>query len=166
MSQTIRRPRLSEAEIIHNPALGAHLLWKTADAAQEEGQEGMQFASLFMILPLLLHRKTLSLVNSTQKASGLALFAAKLGEQQEELLALHDRALLLRDLTISSIAIAEEAKLIVVDYETARCFSINEGRKPQIPERIKPLTKGAEKIGSWLARLPLAQAAKILRVEF
>jgi hypothetical protein len=47
----------------------------------------------FLVLPLVLHRPTLEMINSTRKASGLALFAAKLGEERENLLAVHERAL-------------------------------------------------------------------------
>ena len=53
-------------------------------------------------------------------ASGLTMFAAKLGEQQEDLLAIHARALALRELSLGSITAAVLVKLLHLDAATAQ----------------------------------------------
>lgn len=159
-------PALSEIELVNNPALGAHLIWSMVSAAYEESQEGVPFASLFLVLPLILHSKTLSLIASTNKNSGLSMLASKLGVQREELLAIHHRAVALRDLTFTSISAAERACLIAIDYQKGSCLPATEGSGPTIPERIKDLPKSAKKIGTWFARMPFVQVVKLLSVEY
>ena len=68
---------------------------------------------------IVLHRATLDIVTSTNRPSGLHIFAAKLGKEQEQLLAVHDRALLLRALTLQSVAVGVSGRLLSVDYKDA-----------------------------------------------
>jgi len=163
---TPRRQHLSEVEIIHNPALGACLLWKMGAAFQQEGGADPSVVLQFLVLPILLHRSTLEIVNSTNKASGLVLFAAKLGEHQDELLATHERALVLRELSFRSLTAAIRARLILIDYKTCLSRSVHMDKPLTMPERTKPLIKGAERIGAWFARLSVNQIASILKVDF
>jgi hypothetical protein len=87
---------LTELEIVQNPALGAYVLWRFGVGFQSEDGRPAALPLAFLVLPLLLHQPTLKMIKSTQKASGLALFAAKLGQERENLLAVHERALALR----------------------------------------------------------------------
>lgn len=164
-SELPRRPHLREVDIIHNPALGAFLLWRVAEEYQESG-ESLPLPIAFLVLPMLLHRKTLNAINSTNKASGLPLFAAKLGEHQDDLLGIHARALILRDLSLRSLAAGSRSELLTINYEKALVRSLDIGKPPAVPERIKPLMRGAERVGAWFSRLGVAQIATILRVDF
>src|ERR1700675_3067915 len=94
---------LSELNLVQNPALGAYVLWQFGLGYQSLDGEAAKLLAVFLVLPIVLHRPTLELVGSTQKGSGLALFAAKLAEREENLLAVHTRALVLRPLTLRSI---------------------------------------------------------------
>jgi hypothetical protein len=160
---------LSESALVQNPSLGAYALWRFGLAYQ--ARQGLQpivpFA--FVVLPLVLHTPTLEIVLATQKASGMALFAGKLGEKRENLMAVHDRARMLRRLTLESIIIGEQTRLLSIDprHGTMRANALDDGIKiPILPERIKRLSPACEKLGHWFAGVADHQVARLLELEF
>ncbi|WP_077003208.1 three component ABC system middle component [Variovorax sp. KK3] len=160
---------LSEAAIVQNEALGAYALWKFGLGFQDRDGRTATLPSAFLVLPLILHAPTLVLVLSTQKASGLHLFAGKLGEMRENLLAVHGRALSLRRLTLDSLVRAEQSGLIRIDPRTATMLAVepyDDMRVPEVPERIRRIAPACERIGYWFAGLSDQQVAHTLRVEF
>ena len=170
MISAVGRPQpLSELEIVQNPALGAYAISRFGLGFQAEDGRRPAFPLVFLVLPLVLHRTTLEVIGSTRKASGLTLFAAKLGEERENLLAVHERALLLRTLTLQSIAMGVSARLLTVDYAeaTLRANTLEpRAKKPVLTERIKAVSGAAEKLGYWFLKASLTQVAVALRVEF
>jgi hypothetical protein len=117
----------------------------------------------------VLHRPTFGVITSTQRASGLALFAAKLGQERENLLAVHERALALRQLTLQSIAMGVAERLLTLDYASATIRANTPEatiRKPILPERVRGFSGAAEKVGYWFSKLGLHQIASTLAVEF
>ena len=160
---------LTEIEIMQNPAVGAYLIWQFGLAFQAECGEPAPLPAVFLILPLCLHKQTRDVILSTQIASGLTLFASKMGAQREDLLAIHNRALKLRMLTLRSIGFAVNAGLATVDYQRATVRAntpIGTARRPDLPERLRGFPRAAEKIGAWFARVPLSQIAFTLRISF
>jgi hypothetical protein len=158
---------LSEIEIVQNPALGAYAIWRFGLGFQSEDSRPAAFPLAFLVLPLVLHRPTLEIISSTQRASGLALFAAKLGQERENLLAVHERALVLRRLTLQSIGMGISDRLLTLDYLSATIRANEAGvRKPTLPERIRGFSGAAEKVGYWFSKLSLHQVASTLAVEF
>lgn len=161
--------RLSEAALVQNEALGAYALWKFGLGFQERDGRAATLPLAFLVLPLILHAPTLAMVLSTYKASGLHLFAGKLGEQREDLIAIHGRALLLRRLSLGSLVCAEQSGLIRIDPTTATMWSagLYDGMAvPALPERIRRIAPACEKVGYWFAGLSDQQVAHALRVEF
>lgn len=159
----------SEASAVQNPALGAYALWKFALAYQAREGKQVVLPLAFIVLPLMFHKPTLDLVLSTNRSSGLALFAGKLGEKREELLAVHERARTLRKLTLDSIDFGINAMLLNLDYRQALLRANSHrvvGKGPTLPERIKWVTPAAERIGYWFAGLADQQVARTLRVDF
>lgn len=167
MATLAPRP-LSEIEIVQNPALGAYSIWRFGLGFQSEDNRPPTFPLAFLVLPLLLHRPTLEIIGTTQRASGLALFAAKLGKERENLLAVHERALVLRKLTLQSVAMGISERLLTLDYHsgTIRANTLESARKLTLPERVKGFSGAAEKVGYWFSRLGLQQIASTLAVEF
>ena len=124
---------------------------------------------MFLVLPLLLHTRTLEVIGSTQKASGLTVFAAKLGKEREDLLAIHVRARSLRELTLESIGIGIVSKLLSLDYDDATLRAnalLGPSANPVLPERLRGLPKSADKIGHWFSKAGLSQVVNMLNVEF
>lgn len=164
-----RATRLSEAAIVQNEALGAYALWRFGLGFQERDGQAVTLPLAFLLLPLVFHAPTLALVLGTQKASGLHLFSGKLGEQREDLLAIHGRALALRQLTLSSLMVAEQSRLVRIEPSTAtiRAFSPHhELQAPPLPERIRRIAPACEKIGYWFSGLSDQQVAHTLKVGF
>ena len=99
----------------------------------------------------------------------MALFAAKLGEDRENLLAVHERAFALRKLSWDSLELGIRGGLLSVDYSdaTARANSLlGANAKPVLPERLKSMPMRADKLGHWFARIGINQIVSVLRVEF
>jgi len=151
--------------LVQNPALGSLLLWKFCIGYQAEKPGDLALMpSLFSVLPIVFHGPTLRELKSTNLPSGLSKFAMKLGDHREALIALHDRALAMRDLTLASLAMGIATRYMRLDFNTAQ-VSATDQRLPIIPERLKSHYAGAEKLGRWFARLPLSQAFSILQIE-
>jgi hypothetical protein len=165
----VRSERLSEAAIVQNEALGAYALWRFGLGFQERDGQAVTLPLAFLLLPLILHAPTLAMVLGTQKASGLHLFAGKIGEQREDLLAIHDRALALRQLTLTSLMVAEQSGLVRIEpiAATVRAFSPHhELQVPALPERIRRIAPACEKIGYWFSGLLDQQVARTLKIGF
>lgn len=155
--------------LIQNPALGAFALWRFGMAYQAREGHQVGIPLVFLVLPLVLHAPTLELVVGTNRTSGLALFAGKLGECRDDLLAVHERALKLRQLTLESLMAAEQSKLVSIDVNqaTMRSNELMSGEKaPDLPERIRWLSPACERLGHWFAGLTDQQVARTLNVEF
>ena len=160
---------LSETAIVQNETLGAYALWRFVLGFQERDAQAVSLPLAFLLLPLILHAPTLAMVLSTQKASGLHLFAGKLGERREDLLAVHGRALALRQLTLGSLMVAEQSQLVRIEPRTASLRALSphhELQAPALPERIRRITPACEKIGYWFAGLSGQQVAHTLKVGF
>lgn len=169
MTDGAHAPRLGEAAIVQNEAVGAYAIWRFGLGFQERNGQAVNLPLTFLLLPLVLHAPTLAIVLGTQKASGLHLFAGKLGEQREDLLAVHGRALALRLLTLGSLMVAEQSRLVRIEPSTATVWSFSPHHDltaPALPERIRRIAPACEKIGYWFAGLSDEQVAHTLKVGF
>lgn len=156
---------LSEIDKVQNPAFGATLLWKYGRSFQSTvAAQPSHLLLAFLILPLCLHRPTLDLIKSTRQQSGLGKFCEKLSEHREELIAVHERCLELRENTLSSIGFGERHGIIAVRYGSAE-FQAIDTKEPKLPERIRDHAKGAEKLGVWFSSLQPTEIFHALRVE-
>lgn len=161
--------RLNEEAIVQNEALGAYAIWRFGLGFQERDGNAVLLPLVFLLLPLVLHGPTFAMVQGTQKASGLQLFAGKLGEQREDLLAVHARALISRQLTLRSLMIAEQSRLVRVEQTAATVWSFSphqELQVPALPNRIRQIGPASEKVGYWFAGLSEQQVAHTLKVAF
>lgn len=156
---------LSTVAQVQNPAFGALLLWRFAKGFQTEKPGELPILPLFfLILPITLHKHTVELLRGTNQTSGLGKLVAKLGGERERLLAIHDRAVALRGLTVASVGAGIATGLLSINYE-AGLVRANDAKIPSSPERLKYHLTGAEKLGQWFARMPASQVFFQLRVE-
>lgn len=159
-------PILTETEVVQNSALSATMIWRCGIGYQAEADgRTMDMHVAFLVLPLCLHAPTLGKLLSTQRRSGLSLFAAKLADDREELLSVYVRTLSYRALSLEAIGIGVQARLLSVDYTSGRIRCIAGGLPSGIPERIRPLCRGAERLGNWCSRLTLEEITTKLRIE-
>lgn len=156
-----------EIGIIHNAALGAYALWRFGVGHQDECGSPPLVRLSFLVLPIVLHKPTLRHVESTRAGSGLALFAAKLGQERENLLAIHTRALAMRGLSLEAIGVAAATGLATLDHAEARIRSNTIGiLRPDVPVRVRPIASSAEKLGRWFAMAGPTQVGMHLAVQF
>lgn len=164
MDRAKRADPLTEVDIVQNPALGALLLWSFGASFQNTvARNPVGFLPLFLILPLVIHKPTLEIISRTNKSSGLGKFCEKLGQKREELLAVHTRALVLRDLTLNSIGFGVRANLLKVDYSLGSVTSLD-ANPPAPTGRIRPLVNGSKKIGIWFQPHSEVEIFKALQV--
>jgi hypothetical protein len=157
--------RLSGLDLIYNPSLGSYLIWRAASGYFSESGRGLPIALAFLVLPIALHGESKRVLIGTNMPSGLTLFAAKLGAKQESLLAIHERAIALRSLSLASLNTGTIAKFIIMDPAGATILSLD-SELPSPSSSIRKLGLACEKLGIWFARLPVDQVASTLRVAF
>ena len=156
---------LSEVDRVQNPAFGATLLWAYGRSYQSTvAAEPSHLLLAFLVLPICFHRPTLNIIKSTRVQSGLGKFCEKLGEKREELFAIHERCLELRDVSLSSVSFGERHGLFSVIYGTAGLQAMDL-KQPKYPERIRDHVKGAEKLGVWFSGLKPPEIFHALRIE-
>ncbi|WP_425513292.1 three component ABC system middle component [Stenotrophomonas pavanii] len=156
---------LSGLDLIYNPSFGSYLIWRAASGHFSESGRGLPIALAFLVLPIALHGESKSALIGTNMPSGLTLFAAKLGAKQESLLAIHERAIALRSLSLASLTTGTMAKFMIVDPGTATILSLD-SEIPSPSSSMRKLGLACEKLGVWFGRLPVDQVASILRVAF
>lgn len=162
-----------EIRALQNPALGAFLQWKftSAYASKHPQAERPPAILLFVILPILLNRDTFELLSSTQYESGLPKFVAKFTTanqgKSDLLLAIHSRAMNMRELSLKSIQLGIASKLFVLDIGSGRIFPFSD-LPPfnKMPTIVDKMGKGADKLGAWFSQVSLADISYYLKVAF
>jgi ABC-three component (ABC-3C) system Middle Component 3 len=160
-----------EVRNIQNPALGAGLLWRyvCGYVSGHPTRNPVPLPLLFLVLPLVFHEQTEYFVHSTQRASGLRTFAAKFARaensKQDLLLAIHDRMLALRPLTLESFRLALATHLLHLDHSSVIPLSETQA-VAGIPVDVRRLLRSAEKIGHWCGALTIHEVATALKVRF
>lgn len=156
---------ISSIEAVQNSAMGAVMVWSFGRGYQEEVLGALPLFHLsFLVMPIILHRPTLEIVSGTNQSSGLGKFIEKFRRQREDLMAINERAISMRKLTLEAISTGVASGLLSVMYEDG-LIRANEVRVRRSTERIKPYTAGAEKLGRWMARVPPPSIFSLLHVS-
>ena len=157
----------SEFEITQNPALGAYAIWQFGLGHQEDGAEPAPFALAFLVLPMVYHAKTLARISSTYETSGLGKLVQKISENREELLAIHERALAMRRLSLNSIVLGASGGLITPDYAAANIRATSQELLPKVkvPESLKKVGPASRKLGIWFSQLDVTNVVRALNVS-
>lgn len=165
----LRTPELNDAALVQNSAMGAFFLWLFCRYYRKYKRESPSVTIGFLVLPLILHKATVKLICSTQKASGIHLFAGKIQKKKESIFTIHERTLQLRSLTFESLSVAEVAGLIEIDTKTAtlivRCDD-SELDLPLLSDDLKKIHACCDKLAYWFSEVSDQQVAKTLMVDF
>jgi len=162
-----------EAQNVLNPALGSILLWRFVCGYAEGSKvrNPTPLPILFIVLPITLHQESAHFLISTMRKSGLRAFAGKFGESRNSkndlLLEIHERSLKMRPLTMASLRLGISSKLFSIDPVNGVVIHLSL-TEPSfgIPSSIKPMLKGAEKLGFWCSEISLHEISVILKVGF
>lgn len=160
---------INEVQIMQNPALGAALIWRFACGycPDSDLRQGVPLPLAFLVLPLTLHERTREQVSGTQRGSGLRVFEAKFSDDKDRLLAIHDRSLILRKLSLHSLRIAFSSGLMTLVPNKAELWPRSRAAPPAIVYApVRTLLDAAEKIGHWAGQLTLFELAGIFKVDF
>ncbi len=157
---------LPEAELVQNPALGSLLQWRFLLGHEKAGSDKVPLPLLFLVLPIAMHHRTRDALVGTNRASGLRLFVAKFKDEREELLALNDRMLAFKYLSLRSISLGASKGLFKIDTNDGIVFRTRVRGPGLLPASIVPMWNGAEKLGSWAGLHGIAELSHILKVAF
>ena len=119
---------------------------------------------------MIFHKETLDLLMSTRQQSGIHQFADKFSNsanpRSDILLSLHDRVASMRHLTMDSICIGVNTRLVTIARDTAKVIPLSETTPRGFADSIKPLLNSAEKLGRWCSDLSIFEISSILKVRF
>ena len=161
-----------ETRYVQNPALGAVLLWRYTSGWTERNKTSAHppLQLLFIVLPILFHRETLTILKSTNRPSGLHGFASKFSQSAlgkgDVIAGIQSRALLWRELTWESVQLAIQSRLITLSMANGTAIPLTTSSPTGVPVSIRPLLANAEKLGQWCSDLSLFETAAILKVRF
>jgi hypothetical protein len=161
-----------EINNVQNAALGSLLLWRfcCSYALSSGKNEPTPLPLVFIVLPVLLHEETMEYINSTQKASGLRVFIDKFTSKgvckRDNILAIQNRAIAMKGLTLQSVSMAIASNLISLDTNSGYLISLTYTPPKRNPESIAKLIKCADKLGEWCSSVSLHEISIIMKVRF
>lgn len=175
-----------DAASLQNSALCSILLWRFCFGYEDSsgGNRLPQLQLLFTILPITLNPFSRTVLQSTQVDRGLIAFAAKfatppvrvatasidgvaLRRGRENFLALNDRMLAFRPLTIRALAMAVAKNLVRLDPGCGEVGVLSHARPPTGESaELKEMFRTAEKLGTMCAPHSLSDVSRILGVGF
>ncbi|KGD77790.1 hypothetical protein ID11_05790 [Pantoea vagans] len=165
----MKTPELNDAALVQNSAMGAFFLWLFCRYYQQYKMEYPTVTISFLVLPLILHKATVKLICSTQKASGIHLFAGKIQKRREAIFTIHERTLQLRSLTFESLSVAEAAGLIEINAKAATLIARRDDSEIDLPllsDDLKKIHACCDKLAYWFSEVSDQQIARTLMVDF
>jgi hypothetical protein len=159
-----------ETRFVQNPALGATLLWRFACgyADAHRTAEAPPVPLAFIVLPLLYHRDTGELLTHTR--TNLSTFVEKFSRSDtaktDVLLSLHERVLATRSLSLQSLQLAVQCRLLTVIPTTARFASLSSAQPSGVAASVRPMLAAAERLGAWCSGLTFFEISNALKVDF
>lgn len=161
-------PLLTEVQAMHNPALGAALVWRFACGyiPERTAGDGVPLALAFIVLPIVLHTRTREGVEVTRLASSMHKFEEKFDDQGDVLLAIHQRTIAMRPLSLESVRLALASGLVTLLPQDGTLWPRTYAAPRGAAKTIGSLMKSAEKLGTWCAPFSLFELSGMLRLEF
>jgi hypothetical protein len=158
---------LNEVQAIQNPGLGATLIWRFACGfCPASSAAGVPLPLAFVVLPLVLHARSVEEIAGTLTGSGLRKFEEKFADKGDLLLAIQPRMLAMRELSLRSLRIGLRAGVLTLVPVEAVLWPVSRTAAPAEGKTLTGLLKSADKLGAWCRELTLFEVAGILRVEF
>ena len=140
------------------PALAVHLGWTRNNATS--AHPPLQL--LFIVLPILFHRETFTILKGTNRPSGLHGFADKFSRstvgKSDVIAGIQSRALSWRGLTWESVTLAIQSRLITLSISNGTAIPLTTASPTGVPVSIRPLLTNADKLGQWCSELSLFES--------
>jgi hypothetical protein len=161
-----------EVAAVQNPAIAAVLLWRfcVGYSTARQSPASTPLPALFLPLPVLFNEESVSILSSTQRRSGLRVFAGKFTDsthsKTDVLLSLEHQATLLRSQSLEALRLAFQSRLLFLNPSTAEVVALSQAPPKSLPESVRPLLRNAEKFGIWSGSVSLFELASVLQVTF
>lgn len=156
---------------VQNPALGAYLLSRFSLGYLEENQEMVPLPLIFIVLPMIYKKEVVDFISSTQKGSGLHVFADKFTEKKNSnndlIIQIQNLSQRYKMMTLEAMRIGIFGELITIQ-NNAYILPLKDNIgsfKPKTKELVR-LGNASEKLGVWCSRLSLMEISQILKVRF
>jgi len=120
----------------------------------------------FVVLPVVLHERTREEVSSTRLSAGARKFEEKFRDRGDVLLALNQRTIEMRGLSLHSFRQALASGLVTLVTDRGTLWPRSYTKPPVDAKSVAELLAAAEKLGSWCRSLSVYEISGILRVEF
>lgn len=158
---------LFEQELVQNIGLGAEAIFEAVAAyyKHEKQMKGMPFPMVFLVLPLVFHKKTVTAIKSR---SGAGALRKALRADREISIGLQQRMEAMYETTMSACSLALDAGLIQYDFEMvqllpARAFP---SQIHHDSDAVLDIRAAAKRVGISFSELTLAEISTLLEVVF
>lgn len=157
---------------VQNPALAGVLQWRFAVGytGSRADAAGPPLQTVYLIAPLLLDDEIRSVLQGTQRRSGLRQFAEKFaqssGSGADILASIHERVAEYRPLSTRGLQMGIQGGLFSVDARGGTVIALTKSR-PRLTRA--PLTRFmtiSEKLGHWMSDMTLFEISRTLGVRF
>ncbi|QDU14015.1 hypothetical protein CA11_18190 [Gimesia maris] len=156
-----------EREVSQNLVLASWALWGATSRYDEEvnSERGVPFPQMFLVLPLVFHKKSASIIQAKQMTEGS--FYRALTDNRTLIVGLQQRVQNYSDITMKALNLSFASKLLLLDKDS---LEIAPGRK-SLPagtqeNDVKIIIKASKRIGYWLAITDFSVVCKLLRIRF
>ncbi len=162
----------TDHRMVQNPALGAFLQWRlSAGYCGSASGRGVPLTQIFLLLPLVFHEPTYTLLGKTTRPSGLRRFASKFSSpttsQSDLLLDLQERTDAMKPISLQSLRLAIRYQLVTVDRSSATVLPLSRSQpRAGVPSSVKAMGRNSEKVGAWFSDLTEFEVASVLKVRF
>lgn len=162
-----------EIALVQNKALGSALMFKTIKSFEKNSSanSGCPIHLLFLVLPILLQKDICSLLASTNPSSGIRKFSNKFTAPNEKkadlLFRIHGQTKLYRELSWESFLLGIKANMFTIIPDEGKAITFR-GNIPAKYEHqsIKPMFRGADRLGKWFSQKSMFEIANTLKVRF
>lgn len=158
---------LFEQELVQNTGLGAEAIFETVAAyyKHENQTRGLSFPFVFLVLPLVFHKRTVSAIKSRAGAGALR---KALRADREISIGLQQRMESMSETTLAACSLALDSGLMLYDSETAQLIptraSLSQIRHDS--DAVSDIRAAAKRVGVSFSELSLAEISTLLEVVF
>ncbi len=159
---------LFETNLVQNSGLASCAVFEAIAAfcRAKNGESGLPFPFVFLVLPFVFHKRTADDIK-TRSGNGTLFKAIK--DDPELIVGLQARMESLYGKTLEALTLALAAKTVELDPETGELFSCRKSLPPKALPNLSPgsdILKASKRIGKALAEHSPEEILKLLKVVF
>lgn len=158
---------LFEQALVQNTALGAEAIFATVAAyyKHENQTRGLPFPFVFMVLPLVFHKRT---VNAIKSRLGVGALRKALRADREISIGLQQRMESMCEVTLAACSLAIDSGLVLYDSESVQLIpgraSLSQVRHDS--DAVSDILATARRVGLTFSELSLEEISTLLEVVF